>query len=197
MGAVDKGEMVRALLIDLSKAFDSISHQKLILELSLIGCGLGALEWFSSYLSNRLQRVSDLSQSTDWKLVSRGVPQGSCLSPLLFNIFVRNLPAACHANVVQFADDLTNSCSSTNIGDIGSDSRNPSASLLTWSSISTKRNLLCLKVLEEKFRKIFKSRLRIAPSNQPPLSNFLELLLIDTSHLEIISTRLPINAAVS
>jgi Reverse transcriptase (RNA-dependent DNA polymerase) len=121
MGAVDKGEMVGALLIDLSKAFDSISHQKLIIELSLIGCGLGALDWFASYLSNRLQRVSDLSQSTDWKLVSRGVPQGSCLSPLLFNIFVRNLPAACHANVVQFADDLTNSCSGSNIVDIGSD----------------------------------------------------------------------------
>src|SRR6267154_567965 len=98
---------VGALLIDLSKAFDSVPHQKLLNELSTVGCDSNALQWFTSYLSNREQRVTQKGIITPWMPVTQGVPQGSGLSPLLFNIFVRNLPSSCDSSVIQFADDVT------------------------------------------------------------------------------------------
>ena len=107
MQAVDKGNMVGALLIDLSKAFDAVPHQQLLNELLVLGCNRSALEWFSSYLTDRKQRVVAADALTDWRKITRGVPQGSCLSPLLFNIFVRELPKNVTLPTVQFADDIT------------------------------------------------------------------------------------------
>src|SRR3989442_6553874 len=98
---------VGALLIDLSKAFDSVPHNMLLSELSKIGCGTPALKWFFSYLTNRAQRVAQRGVYTPWMQVSRGVPQGSGLSPLLFNIYVRELPTCCSSPAIQFADDTT------------------------------------------------------------------------------------------
>jgi len=57
MRAIDKGDMVGALLVDLSKVFDTVPHQKLIMELADIGCGMLSLAWFANYLSDRFQRV--------------------------------------------------------------------------------------------------------------------------------------------
>ena len=56
-GAVDEGAWVGTLLIDLSKAFDSVPHQLLVDELAAAGCGVGACGWFGSYLTGREQRV--------------------------------------------------------------------------------------------------------------------------------------------
>ena len=83
MKQIDQGNIVGALLIDLSKAFDTVPHQKLLIELSKIGLSESALSFFLSYLSDRQQRVMVNSGATEWKSVSRGVPQESCLSPLL------------------------------------------------------------------------------------------------------------------
>jgi len=94
-----------ALLVDLSKAFDTVPHQLLLTELRDIGCSTEVLNWFCNYLSDRLQRVITYEEVTDWIMASRGFPQGSGLSPLLFNIFVRNLPRQC--TFFQFADDTT------------------------------------------------------------------------------------------
>jgi hypothetical protein len=107
--AIDDGEVVGALLIDLSKAFDTVPHQLLLEELSVIGCDSTAQQWFHSYLDGRAQRVVQQATLTEWKDISRGVPQGSCLSPLLFNIFIRGLPKAVQSNTIQFADDVTHS----------------------------------------------------------------------------------------
>jgi hypothetical protein len=107
--AVDEGKFAGALLLDLSKAFDCVPHQLLLQELSDAGVGLGALQWLASYLTDRVQRVKLGTTTTSWLPVTRGVPQGSCLSPLLFNLFVRNLPIVADSECVQFADDLTES----------------------------------------------------------------------------------------
>jgi len=104
---VDAGLFVGALLIDLSKAFDSVPHRKLLDELSSVGCDPEAMKWFSSYLENRFQRVTQHGNFTPWMPISQGVPQGSGLSPLLFNLYVRNLPNVCSSKVIQFADDTT------------------------------------------------------------------------------------------
>ena len=111
---IDSGRFVGALLIDLSKAFDSVSHQLLINDLADIGCTPPTVNWFLNYLSNRVQKVVDPRNNTSWSLVTKGVPQGSCLSPLLFNIFLRNLPVATQSNVIQYADDITDYLSDSN-----------------------------------------------------------------------------------
>ena len=112
--ALDKGEVVGALLVDVSRAFDTVPYQKLISELLAIGYSLSSLKWFESYLDNRRQRVVHQHTITEWKEVGRGVPQGSCLSSLLFNIYVRELPQQGDSEAIQFADDLTNSASDKN-----------------------------------------------------------------------------------
>lgn len=106
---IDQGEFVGALLIDLSKAFDTVPHKLLLKELQDINFSCKALTWFKSYLTGRFQRVSSNHGTTPFLPVSRGVPQGSCLSPILFNIFIRDIPKCCSADVIQFADDITES----------------------------------------------------------------------------------------
>ena len=107
IASIDAGKMVGALPIDLSKAFDCAPHQLLIREVASSGCGMQVQHWFTSYLDQRVQRVVQKGKVTEWRQVGRGVPQGSCLSPLLFNVFVRNLPSANQLATIQFADDVT------------------------------------------------------------------------------------------
>ena len=107
--SLDEGEMVGALLIDLSKAFDTVPHEMLLKEMSSIGCGGKALDWFEDYLTGRQQRVVQGRILTAWKAVTRGFPQGGGLSPLMFNVFVRKMPML---KTIQFADDITHSAAS-------------------------------------------------------------------------------------
>ncbi len=136
---IDSGHMVGALLVDLSKAFDSVSHHKLLIDLMEIGCSPSSFSWFSSYLSDRMQKVRDNSDKCVWKLVNKGVPQGSCLSPLLFNIFVRKLPGASQLLTVQFADDVTASSSGINEGQI---IQNLEAGFLSIKTFCDSRDLM-------------------------------------------------------
>ncbi len=106
--AVGNGEYVGSLLIDLSKAFDMVSHNKLLSELQSIGCCLDTLKWFESYLQNRKQRVVLQDHLTNFISINQGVPQVSALSPLLFNVFVRALPRCVKSDAIQFADDIPN-----------------------------------------------------------------------------------------
>ena len=121
LSEIDKGNMVGALLIDLSKAFDTISHQQLLRELVEINVDNRTIALFHSYLTNRFQRVSQGQIKTDWCPIDRGVPQGSCLSPLLFNIYVRELPCddLADQNTLQYADDATHSVVGKSVVEIG------------------------------------------------------------------------------
>ena len=108
MDRVDKGDVVGALLVDLFKAFDTVPHQLLLKKLLNAGCAQSAINCFHSYLSDREQRVFQSSGVTDWKPVTRGVPQGSSLSlALLFNIFTRDLQLTCQASIHQVENDIT------------------------------------------------------------------------------------------
>ena len=102
------------VLLDLSKAFDTIEHQILLKKLELYGIRGIALSWFESYLTNRKLRVKCRTTSnsneelSDEYEVNYGTPQGFCLGPLIFLIFVNDLTLHLENTVcVQFADDTS------------------------------------------------------------------------------------------
>ena len=86
--AIDNKKMFGALLTDLSKAFDCLSHDLLIAKLNAYGFSIAALRLVQNYLSNRKQRTKINSDFSSWEEILFGVPQGSILGPLLFNNFL-------------------------------------------------------------------------------------------------------------
>ena len=110
--ALDHGELVGTVLIDLSKALNSIDHTMLLYKLSANGVRGNELDWFRNYLSCRVQRVCIESTTSKWSPITRGVPQGSILGPLLFLIYVNDLPdVVTKCTVHLYADDTTIYCS--------------------------------------------------------------------------------------
>ncbi len=89
--ALDNSEVSVLILLDYSKAFDTVNHQLLLTKLQALGFKTSALNWILSYLSDRYQKVVVDDEESSWQHVSNGVPQGSVLGPLLFSILVSDL----------------------------------------------------------------------------------------------------------
>ena len=91
--ALDDGHSVSCILIMLIKAlFDSVPHNHLISKLQVCGISGKLLAWVKNFLVGRKQKVVLNSHASDWSSVSSGVPQGSVLGPILFNIYVSDMP---------------------------------------------------------------------------------------------------------
>lgn len=105
---IDNKKLVGAVLLDFSSAFDLLDHEILLEKLKSYGFSLLAVNWFESYLSGRKQSVFYNGSFSSLKELKCGVPQGSCLGPLLFSIFTNDLPLVLdHAKAVMYADDTT------------------------------------------------------------------------------------------
>jgi ribonuclease P/MRP protein subunit RPP40 len=105
--SIDRRQCVDVIYLDFSKAFDKISHSLLITKLIRRNVPRQLIAWIASFLSNRRQLVVLGATLSDWAPVTSGVPQGSVLGPLLFNIFVDDLDNVLHQDVKikKFADD--------------------------------------------------------------------------------------------
>ena len=113
---LDKGLQTDIVYLDFAKAFDSVCNRRLLFKLTNCGIGDDLLKWFRSYLSNRRQRCVVQGYTSITVPVTSGVPQGNILGPLLFLVYVNDLPNVVDNSVILFADH-SKRCKV--IGDIG------------------------------------------------------------------------------
>ena len=146
--SIDNKKYGCGVFIDIRKAFDTVNHDILLTKLNHYGIRGSGLQWFKSYLSNRKQFVSFNGVSSLIKDMSCGVPQGSCLGPLLFLIYINDLPnSSSLLNFHLFADDTHLYYESDSIKEIEFKMNKELKKISTWLTV----NRLSLNVKKTNF----------------------------------------------
>ena len=103
--SIQSGIPIDVIYFDFRKAFDTVPHSRLLLKLAAYGISGNVLKWIKSFLVHRKQRVVINGEFSQWSSVNSGVPQGSVLGPLLFAIYMNDLPTRVKSSLVLFAND--------------------------------------------------------------------------------------------
>ena len=102
---LDEGGTVDAIYMDFQKAFDSVPHRRLIAKVKAHGIEGNTLNWITDFLQDRSQKVIINGISSSVKTVTSGIPQGSVLGPILFVMYINDLPSCVQSSIRLFADD--------------------------------------------------------------------------------------------
>ena len=133
--ATDNNKAFRALLTDLSKAFDCLSHDLLIAKLHGYGLDLATLKILQDYLTNRKQRTKVDSFYSAWEKILSRVPQGSILGPLLSKIFMRDMFLTLKTtSFTGYADDNTSFVVTENTINVKPALKDIGENLIKWFS---------------------------------------------------------------
>ena len=130
--AIDKQGYGGGVLMDLSKAFDTLDHDLLIAKLHAYGFDINALKLVKSYLTNRWQRTRINDCYSSWSELIKGVPQGSVLGPLLFNLYINDLFFLVHTDLCNYADDNTPHTCDMHLDKLMSKLENVTEEILDW-----------------------------------------------------------------
>ena len=135
--ALDKKQYAAAVLTDLSKAFDCLNHELLIAKLEAYAFDENSLTYIHSYLTERKQRTKINTSYSSWKEIKSGVPQGSILGPLLFNIFLNDIFLfVTDTKIANYADDNTAYASGNNIEELLNIVENDISKLFRWFQLN-------------------------------------------------------------
>jgi len=103
--SLDDGSPVDIIYLNFQKAFDSVPHNRLLMKFEAYCTRGSLLGWVQNFLFSRKQRIVLNGEHSGWSTVSSGVPQGSVLSPLLFLLYVNDIPLFVDSPILLFADD--------------------------------------------------------------------------------------------
>ena len=138
--SLDRGEYVACLSMDLSKAFDCLPHCLTICKLYAYGVSRQACILIASYLQSRKQRIKLGNSRSEWAELSKGVPQGSILGPLIFNIFLNDIfYFATESDLYNYADDNCVSVSHTEMNVLSSYLQSETQSMVKWFTDNSMR----------------------------------------------------------
>ena len=131
--ALDQNKHIGVLFTDLSKAFDCLPHSLLLAKLRACGLDIPACNLIASYLSNRKQRVKIGNARSEWISLSKGVPQGSILGPLLFNVFINDMYLFINkCTLYNYADDNSLICAATGVEEVMSSLQMDGTKVIQW-----------------------------------------------------------------
>ena len=170
--AIDEKSASLPVLLDMSKAFDSLNHNLLLEKLRKLGLKASVTSWFSSYLSSRYQRVRYEDSLSELLPLANGVPQGSILGPVLFSIYINDLISVItHSQPAAYVDDsqlhfkFSVSDSSSAMAAVNQDLRNISK----WCA----NNSLLINPEKTKLVVVGSAQLIIIPVRQNYLTSFV------------------------
>ena len=145
---IDNGKLNSVVFLDIRKAFDTINHNILLQKLECNGIKGNELIFFQSYLENRIQTCNVNGHMSSFKPISYGVPQGSILGPLLFIIYMNDLPSCVkEAEITMYADDTSLYKAFRTVQDLSDELIPASVKICEW----LKMNKLALNVLKTEF----------------------------------------------
>jgi hypothetical protein len=149
---IDDSEVTLLVLLDFSKAFDTVNHKLLLAKLDILGFEKNTCDWILSYLSGRQQMVRTDTECSNWSPIINGVPQGSILGPLLFTILISDMRRSIwNGSYITYADD-TNLYWESEVDTINStiDTANQVLEQVSTYCVDT-----CLRLNESKCKYIF------------------------------------------
>ena len=131
--AIDKGKYTGALFLDLTKAFNTVDHSILCTKLTYYGFLGSSYDLLCNYLAGRQQRVSFHGDLSKWGAISTGMPQGSILGPMLFALYINDLPSVVRYCMLHlYADDAELYCSHSDLHVVETYLQSDLDSVATW-----------------------------------------------------------------
>ena len=151
-----------AVFFDLKNAFDTINHDHILLKLTKAGIKGNMLSWIQEFLHNRTFQMLVGNSKSDPKYIKRGVPQGSCLSPTLFNIIMSDIPHTIRSIIWEYADDIALICTADSLEEAIENIQLAITELETWA------NRWCLRFNTNKTKCLCFTKKRIGDKLQRP-----------------------------